>query len=184
MKHMIAPCMAAMIALLSFCSLNSCQKITLEETPLQDLSASKNVENVSKPASSADPHFNLEVILRGDGPRFGHIKFRQNNDMEKIIDLAVWVKGLDPNKSYQLQRAVDAINMVDGECTSNTWLTLGKGLDPFSIETDDKGTGTADLWRSVSAIPSGSYFDIHFRVVEENTSVVVLTSGCYEYTVR
>src|SRR5215510_11951694 len=81
------------------------------------------------------PNFNLEVILRGEG--FGHVKFRQNNDAPFIINLDVWVRDLKPNTSYLLQRAVDTI--VDDNCTSTAWLTLGKGLQPQSITTD--GTG-------------------------------------------
>jgi len=64
------------------------------------------------------------------------------------------------------------------------WLTLGKGLVPQSILTDDKGTGNEDLFRDISIIPSGSCFDIHFRVIDAITSAVVLNSDCYEYVVR
>jgi hypothetical protein len=38
------------------------------------------------------PNFNLEVILRGQG--FGHVKFRQPNDDEKIVYLDTWVRDL------------------------------------------------------------------------------------------
>jgi hypothetical protein len=125
------------------------------------------------------PHFNLEVILRGDG--FGHVKFRQPNDEEAIIYLDTWVRDLAPNTSYLLQRAVDTT--VDGECTSSAWLTLGKGAVAQSILTDDTGTGSEGLFRNVSAIPAGSRFDIHFRVINATTAAVVLESGCYEFTV-
>lgn len=133
---------------------------------------------------TAPPPFNLEVILRGEGKRFGHVKFRQDNDADKIIDLGTWVRDLEPNHEYKLQRAVDPINVIDGNCTSTSWLTLGKGLVPQTILTDDRGTGREDLWRSVAALPSGSMFDIHFRVIDAVTSEVVLTSDCYQYTVR
>jgi hypothetical protein len=125
------------------------------------------------------PHFNLEVILRGDG--FGHVKFRQPNDDEAIIYLDTWVRDLAPNTSYLLQRAVDTT--VDGDCTSSAWLTLGKGAVAQSILTDDTGTGSEGLFRSVSAVPVGSRFDIHFRVINATTAAVVLESGCYEFTV-
>ena len=125
------------------------------------------------------PHFNLEVILRGDG--FGHVKFRQPNDDEQVVYLDTWVRDLAPNTSYSLQRAVDT--NVDGNCTSASWLTLGKGATPEAIVTDDNGTGRADLFRSLAAFPPGSRFDIHFRVINVATSAVVLESGCYEFTI-
>ena len=50
--------------------------------------------------------------------------------------------------------------------------------------TDDKGTGREDLWRDVSSVATGTTFDIHFQIIDENTSAVVLTSDCYQYTVR
>jgi hypothetical protein len=125
------------------------------------------------------PNFNLEVILRGDG--FGHVKFRQPNDDEQVVYLHTWVRGLAPNRSYLLQRAVDTT--IDDNCTSSAWLTLGKGAAPESIDTDDRGTGTADLFRSLAAAPLGATFDIHFRVIDAITSAVVLESGCYQFTV-
>ena len=125
------------------------------------------------------PHFNLEVILRGEG--FGLVKFRQPNDDALIVRLDTWVRDLAPNTSYLLQRAVD-VN-VDDNCTSTAWLTLGKGLQPQSITTDANGTGREDLFRSVAAFPVGSEFDIHFRVIHEGSSEVVLTSECYRFTI-
>lgn len=125
------------------------------------------------------PHFNLEIILRGDG--FGHVKFRQPDDDEQIVYLDTWVRDLAPNTSYSLQRAVDT--NVDGDCTSTAWLTLGKGAASQDILTDATGTGRADLFRSVAAFPPGSRFDIHFRVINTATSAVVLESGCYEFTI-
>lgn len=137
-----------------------------------------------KSANAETPPFHLEVILRGDGNRFGHVKFRQDNDVDKIINLDTWVRGLEPNHNYLLQRAVDVINVVDGNCTSMSWLTLGKGLTPQSILTDERGNGSEPLWRSVSTLPAGSAFDIHFRVVDATNMEVVLTSDCYKYVVR
>jgi hypothetical protein len=125
------------------------------------------------------PNFNLEVVLRGEG--FGLVKFRQPNDDAFIIYLDVWVRDLAPNTSYLLQRAVDT--NVDDNCTSTSWLTLGKGLTPQSITTDATGTGRENLFRNVAAFPTGSEFDIHFRVIEEATSAVVLTSRCYQFTI-
>lgn len=125
------------------------------------------------------PHFNLEVILRGQG--FGHVTFRQPNDDAAIVYLDTWVRDLAPNTSYLLQRAVDTT--VDGDCTSTGWLTLGKGTVAQSIVTDDTGTGREALFRNLGAFPPGSRFDIHFRVINATTAAVVLESGCYEFTI-
>jgi hypothetical protein len=125
------------------------------------------------------PHFNLEVILRGEG--FGLVKFRQPNDDALLIILDTRLRGLTPTTSYVLQRAVDT--NVDDACTSTGWLTLGKGLQPQSITTDGAGTGSEQLFRSVAAFAVGTEFDIHFRVLEEATAAVVLTSECYQFTI-
>lgn len=155
----------------------SCQKEADDELQFQ-------AGNVASSAMAEVPPFNLEVILRGEGKEFGHIKFRQDVNPAKIIILGTWVRDLEPNHAYLLQRAVDAINVVDGNCTSTSWLTLGKGLPVFPIVTDDNGTASVDLWRDISLIPSGSRFDIHFRIIDEANSAVVLNSDCYQYVVR
>ena len=138
--------------------------------------------DIAKSATPAIPPFNIEVILRGDGKGFGHVKFRQDNDIAKIISLETWVRDLEPNHEYQLQRAVDQI--LDGNCTGTNWLTLGKGLVAQSILTDNDGTGKEDLWRDVSSVSTGSTFDIHFRIIDKTSGAIVLTSDCYVYTVR
>jgi len=153
----------------------SCQK----ETGNDGLTLQNEVNTRS--VRSATPPFNLEVILRGEGNGFGHVKFRQDVDPSKIVTLDTWVRDLEPNHEYLLQRAVDT---PDGNCTSTAWLTLGKGLTPQSILTDDKGMGNESLWRDISSIPSGTGFDIHFRVVDATTLAVVLDSDCYAYVVR
>ena len=138
--------------------------------------------DLAKSATPAMPPFNIEVILRSDGNGFGHVKFRQDNDAAKIISLETWVRDLEPNHEYQLQRAVDQI--LDGNCTGTSWLTLGKGLVAQSILTDNNGTGNEDLWRDVSSVSSGATFDIHFRIIDKASGAIVLTSDCYVYTVR
>jgi hypothetical protein len=135
------------------------------------------------PGGSDAANVNLEVILRApegaDG--FGHVKFRQPKDDEVVILLGVWVRDLAPDTKYRLQRAVDTV--VDGECTGTAWATLGRGNMPQAIATDDRGTGVEELSRDVSAIPVGTEFDIHFRVIDDRTAAVVLESGCYQYVV-
>jgi hypothetical protein len=121
----------------------------------------------------------LRDVTGGRG--FGHVKFRQPNDDNLTVHLDTWVRDLAPNTSYLLQRAADAI--PDDDCTSTAWLTLGKGSQPQSITTDATGTGREDLFRNLAAFPVGSEFDIHFRVIEEETGAVVLTSKCYQFTI-
>jgi hypothetical protein len=131
--------------------------------------------------NSETPPFNLEVILRGEGKQFGLVKFRQDVDVDKIVTLDTRVRFLEPNHEYLLQRAVDSF---DGNCTSTSWLTLGKGLTPQSIHTYDDGTGNENLWRDISTIPSGTAFDIHFRVVDATSMAVIMNSESYNYVVR
>ena len=157
-----APALLAMFVLLSLSS-----------------SAAAQAPESGPPWGPETPNFNLEVILRGEG--FGLVKFRQPNDDARIVHLDVWLRDLVPNTSYLLQRAVDT--NVDDNCTSTAWLTLGKGLLPQSITTDETGTGREELFRNLGAFPPGSEFDIHFRVIEEATSTVVLTSKCYQFTI-
>lgn len=133
------------------------------------------------PWGPESPNFNLEVVLRGSDRGFGLVKFRQPNDASLIVYLDTWLRDLAPLTSYVLQRATDAT--IDGVCTGTNWLTLGKGSTPQAITTDDKGTGREELFRNLSAFPVGSTFDIHFRVLEQSTSTVVLTSGCYQFTI-
>ena len=130
------------------------------------------------------PCFNLNVDLHGKGKQSGYIKFRQDADTARIIVLDTKIENLKPNHEYLLQRAVDPANVVDGNCTSTTWLTLGKGLVAQSILTDAKGSGTELIWRDITAIARGATFDIHFQIVDKATMAVVLTSDCYQYTVR
>lgn len=161
----------------------SCTKSTIESSLMAVDNAGINSVSANAP-TPAMPDFNLEVILRGEGNGFGHVKFRQANDVTKIIDLGVWVRDLEPNHAYYLQRAVDT-PPADGSCVNSAWLTLGYGLSVQPILTDDKGTGQDDLWRELpSTILSGTTFDIHFQVIDALTKEVVLSSSCYQYTVR
>ena len=143
------------------------------------LSSSAFAQESGPPWGPETPNFNLEVVLRGEG--FGLVKFRQPNDQAFIINLDVWLRNMTPNTSYLLQRAVDPV--VDDNCTSNAWLTLGKGAVAQSITTDENGTGRESLFRNVAAFPPGTEFDIHFRVIEQATGIVVLTSQCYQFTI-
>jgi hypothetical protein len=129
------------------------------------------------------PPFNDEINLRdvtGTGG-FGHVKFRQPNDADRIVSLDTWVRDLQPNTNYQLQRATD-VNVND-DCTGTNWLTLGMGSVPQSILTDWRGTGRADLFRNLGTTAIGTTFDIHFRVIEETSHVTVLESDCYQFVV-
>ena len=140
---------------------------------------------VGPPWGPATPNFNLQVVLRavagGPDNGFGLVAFRQPKDANKIVMLDTWMRDLAPNHSYYLQRATDS--NVNDACTGTNWLTLGQGLVPEAITTDETGTGRADLFRDLAAIPLGTQFDIHFRVIDTGTSAVVLESSCYQYTV-
>jgi len=129
------------------------------------------------------PPFNNEIILRdvsGSGG-FGHVKFRQPNDADRIVYLDTWVRDMQPNTTYQLQRATDTA--VNDDCTGTNWLTLGKGATSQSITTDARGTGREDLFRNLGTAAVGSTFDIHFRVIEQASHAVVLESACYQFVV-
>jgi hypothetical protein len=183
MKKMTSPLRATLLSVIMIAfGLSSCTKSNMETSPSSDLEQADINSAVMKASTPADPNFNLEVILRGEDKGFGHVKFRQDNDAAKVITLGTWVRDLEPNHNYLLQRAVDT--NIDGNCTGTSWLTLGKGLTPQSILTDEKGTGREELWRDVSGLATGAKFDIHFQIIDALTSVVVLTSGCYQYTVR
>ena len=147
--------------------------------------AATSADAASPPWGPETPKFNLEVVLRpvagGPNTGFGLVKFRQPNDADKIVYLDVWVRDLAASHSYSLQRATDT--NVNDECTGTNWLTLGRGLEPRAITTGETGTGRADLFRNLSAIPLGTEFDIQFRVIDAETSAVVLESACYQYTV-
>jgi hypothetical protein len=161
--------------------LSSCQKSKIESSPATDIENAE-INAATNAPTPANPNFNLEVILRGEGKRFGHVTFRQANDIDKIVTLDTWLRDMEPNHEYKLQRAVDT--NLDGNCTGTAWLTLGKGLTPQSIFTNDEGTGREELFRNLSAFPSGATFDIHFQVIDAVTGAVVLMSDCYQFTVR
>jgi hypothetical protein len=173
------PKIQSAVLILACCSIAgiSCQK---ERNYLEQREEIASVE--ARNDLAALPSFNLEVILRNDGNGFGHVKFRQDVRPEKIIVLDTWIRDLEPNHEYLLQRAVDLI--IDDNCTGTNWLTLGKGLTPQSILTDATGTGREELWRDISMLATGTEFDIHFRVLDATTMAVVLTSDCYQYVVR
>jgi lysophospholipase L1-like esterase len=136
-------------------------------------------------AAGAEPGRNLEAAFRpvAGGPEKGSglVKFRQPKDGDKLVYLHVSVADLLPNHAYSLQRATDPT--ANADCTGTNWLTLGKGLAPQTISTDDRGAGRAELFRDLSAVPTGTQFDIQFRVIDAATSAVVLDSACYQFTV-
>ena len=77
--------------------------------PTGGLSSSDNAS-----PNAAQPHFNLEAILRGDG--FGLVALRQEKDpTQNILYMDVWVRDLLPNTSYDLQRASTAPGMASAQ---------------------------------------------------------------------
>src|ERR1700736_3968403 len=120
------------------------------------------------------PPFDINVTLNSvvetkeiGSQASGFVKFRQNADTARIIDLDTWVTGLVPKHSYFLQRAVNPI--TDPDCTSTAWLTLGLGLVTQAIHTDANGDGHEDLFRDVTALARGTQFRIHFQIVDSAT---------------
>jgi hypothetical protein len=123
----------------------------------------------------------LRPVSGGPAHGFGVVHFRQPHDAAKVVFLDVWTLGLAPNHSYSLQRATDSI--VDDECQGTNWLTLGRGVEPRAIETNERGFGRARLFRDLAAFPDGTRFDIQFRVIDSVTQDVVLVSSCHQFTV-
>jgi hypothetical protein len=152
----------------------------------------QSVQDMHSPDSRADAvahppgsERNFVALLRpvsGEPAHaFGLVLFRQPYDAEKVVLLDVWTLGLAPNHSYFLQRATDTT--VDDICTGTNWLTLGRGLEPQAIETNELGFGRAHLFRDLAAVPDGMRFDIQFRVIDSVTQDVVLVSSCHQFTV-
>jgi hypothetical protein len=172
MKRLIVPTLVVCVVI------GACDRSSEIVAPPSALSAS----GIGPVSDALNPNINLEMILRpvagGDG--FGHVKFRQANDDITRVDLTVWVRDLAPNTHYRFQRAVDTV--VDDNCTSNSWLTIGEGSVAQDIITDDRGTAKQDLFR-VLTTAIGTPFDLHTRVVT-TAGVPVLTSDCYQFYVR
>src|SRR5438552_18744971 len=137
------------VVLLAACGLLAgCERTPLVLEPHS--AAPTNLTAASLASEAVKPNFNLEVMRRGpDGSDgVGHVKFRQANDDPTIVDLGVWVRDLAPNTHYKLQRAVDTV--LDDDCTSTSWLTLGAGSVPPAAVVDDGVTGRVCLIRRLS----------------------------------
>jgi len=133
-----------------------------------------------------DTLYNFDATLFGGGEKgvfkSGLIKFRQNADTARIVDLDTYVINLEPNHSYLLQRAVNPIADTTG-CSSTAWLTLGLGLQPQAIHTNSAGEAHIELWRDLTAVARGTSFHIHFQVVDSATLTPVLASDCHDFSV-
>jgi hypothetical protein len=146
-------------------------------------------KNVPENDVNVPPFYNLDITLSPELSKTapgengaGFIKFRQDPDTARIITLETWIYHLQPNHAYQLQRAVDPIS--SSSCSSQVWLTLGKGLVAQAIQTDRQGNGHETLFRDVTGTARGTQFRIHFQIVDAVTMATVLTSDCFQYTVR
>ena len=183
MKTKLLPAVITSIAFIIILSVItfSCQKNVSNNQKAQ--SANPTPDQIIAQAGADMPPYNLNVVLRDGTGGFGFVKFRQHPDTARIINLDTWVVNLQPNHSYLLQRAVDPFT-DSTSCNSTAWLTLGLGLTPMSIHTDNKGYGFAPLWRDVTSATRGAGFYIHFQIVDSLTAQPVLTSNCFTYTVR
>lgn len=170
----------------------SCQKENIPEDPKS--SSASNDQNVQSEdpapesiiakaeAEAATAPYNLNVLLLGNRG-LGFLKFRQNPDTARVINLDTWLFHLKPNHTYLLQRAVNPI-ADPTQCSSTAWLTLGLGLTPQAIHTNRFGFGFQPLWRNVSSVARGTAFYIHFQIIDSLTSQTVLTSDCNTFAVR
>src|SRR5262245_28305740 len=87
------------LLLITFISIISCKK-DVSHTSNSDLA-------LQTEANSQQSLYDLHVTLRGEGNTLGQLKFRQDPNPEKIVDLNIKIYHLIPNHEYQLQRAVD-----------------------------------------------------------------------------
>lgn len=176
----------AILVIALFSTIFGCKKDTSNAGNSKLKSLNGASDNLNAPPGNPMPSYNLNVFLNPmteNSAGSGFINFHQDPDAAKIITLDTRVSHLEPNQSYILERAVNPIADTTG-CSSTAWLKLGAGLTPLSIHTDEHGNGEADLWRNVSAIPSGTAFHIHFQVIDSASTSIVLTSDCYNYVVR
>jgi len=93
-----------------------------------------------------------------------------------------------PSDIEGLARQVDPLSrrgfFMSSAAAAAAGYTLAAGpVRAQAITTDETGTGREQLFRNLAAFPVGSRFDIHFRVIDAATGAVVLTSGCYQYTI-
>lgn len=184
-KHQIFGAMLKMlfVSLLFWACTNDADVTPVRPDSFSDPLSARESNDARKSFSPEDPRYNLNVFFHEESRKtFGFLRFRQFENETQLIHLYTWVHGLEPNTSYVLQRAVDTT--LDGNCTGVAWLSLGDGMVPKSIVTDNLGSGYAELWRSVAAIPVGTVFDIHFQIVNQSTSAVAFASDCYQYKVH
>src|SRR4029077_14624430 len=85
--------------------LAACTTIDSEATRL--VSPTNSDLTVTPPWGPETPNFNLEFIVRVYPDALGLVKSRQPNDADRIVNLDVWVRDLQPNSHYRLQRATD-----------------------------------------------------------------------------
>ena len=133
--------------------------------------------NIQRPNTEYD----LDVDLAGVNS-YGHISYKQNSESQKIATLDTHVYKLKPHHIYRLESAFDST--VNTICESKNWLILGRGEKPQQIITNDRGEGSATFIRKLTLFPHGKKFDIHFQVIDQENLAVVLSSKCYQFTVK
>jgi hypothetical protein len=124
-------------------------------------------------------------MLYGSG--WGRVQFRQPEDGEAKIFFITWLRELKPRTAYLLQHAIDSV--ADGVCTGGVtnpaeWLTLGTDTKPFTIPSGDLGGFHVPLYRTLPRRLVGTSLDIHLRLIEEETGVVVQRSECFQFQVN
>jgi hypothetical protein len=75
---------------------------------------------------------------------------------------------------------------LSARCVDGSFITPGKiGYCVYgALSRDIVIWLRIDLWRAITSIARGSQFHIHFQIVDGVTMATVLTSDCYDYTVR
>lgn len=137
-----------------------------------------SISNRNPPAT---PPFDINVLLRAGERVEGLILFRQPDDGVPTIFLETYLAHLKPNHDYYLERAAQTLGLG---CIDSGWLRLGLGTVVTPIHTNWRGFGAATLNRTLPATLLGLSFDIHFRVLDAETGVVVLESTCRQFTAR
>lgn len=96
-----------------------------------------------------------------------------------VNQVTVNVQGLDPNQTYDVQRAVDR-TPGDGVCTIDPGPPFGWTTDT-TITTSSGGAGAAHYDVHRTNVPSGTSLDIVFRVRRDGTE---LRSACMTFTAK
>lgn len=131
------------------------------------------------PASADGGTQSALSAFRGQGS--GHVKVEPTGEDQGTLvnQVTVNVQGLDPDRTFTVQRAVDR-TPGDGVCTIDPGPPFGWTPDA-TITTSSGGSGAVHYDVHRSNVPSGTSLDIIFRVVGDGTE---LRSACMTFTAK